>query len=208
MEDAIKNYFCNLHDVTCNQKYGKDKILPYSFHLKAVASQMQLFKKYIPAGTMMGYAVLMGAYGHDAIEDARLTYNDIINLDFTNNQFASLSTDVEIKTINKIAADIIFGCTESTGKNRSERHDFAFFKRLLSNKYSVFVKLCDLIANIKYSLLENSSMYLTYKVEWNTIFKPSLLNTQIGIDNLPSYYELYPEMIDYIDALFQIPYQN
>jgi len=204
-KSIIEEYFCNLHDNACNQKYGKEKILPYSFHLKAVVSQAKLFKNYIPTDIEHEITVCMGLFGHDSIEDARLTYNDICNLRlrFEDNTGRKLDID-DIDRINKIAADIIFGCTESAGRNRKERHDDAYYNRLLNNKFAVFVKLCDLIANIKYSILENSSMYDTYQVEWKHSFRPKLENTYTSDDNPILYSVLYSDMIIHIDSLVSI----
>jgi len=170
----FKEFTYNQHDVVCNQKYGK--IHPYSFHLECVYNQAGLWKnKYIPMDQEIYNAVMCGLWGHDLIEDARITFNDIKEL-----------TD-------ELTAQIIFGCTESTGRNRAERHDDAFFARLISNKYSVFVKLCDIMANVKYSMLTNSSMYSKYKKEWSH-FKQKT-NDFICI---------YPEMYDHLDKLFEL----
>ncbi len=79
-----------IHDVGCNQKY--DKYLPYSFHLKAVVAQARKYIKSVPLRTFETEAerqicsdpvhvfVIIAAAGHDLIEDARLTYNDVISL--------------------------------------------------------------------------------------------------------------------------------
>lgn len=50
-----KEYFYNLHDVECNQKY--DGKLPYSFHLEMVVKQAEKFEKYIPVDNPYYYAV-------------------------------------------------------------------------------------------------------------------------------------------------------
>lgn len=159
--------FCyNRHDVVCNQKY--DNNLPYSFHLKIVGSVAEQFIELIPR-TLVGKGnmrsgpvyskerdwVLMGAAGHDLIEDARLTYNDVLNL-----------------SGSKHVADIIYACTEEKGKDRNERHSDRYYKELSKNDLAVFVKMCDIIANVKYSILTNSRMLEKYRdenaktVEW------------------------------------------
>lgn len=78
MNYDAKRWFCDLHDNQCNQKYNKT--LPYSFHLEMVAAQAQKFEKYIPVDNPYHDAVWVGIWGHDSIEDARLTYNDIKDL--------------------------------------------------------------------------------------------------------------------------------
>lgn len=162
--------FCkHQHDVVCNQKYGGD--LPYSFHLKAVVSQFYKWKHLI---SKYDYDfALEGCWGHDLIEDARITYNDI----FIN--------------YGRILADIIFACTESTGRNRTERHDQVYFDRLKSNNLAVFVKLCDLSANILFSMLTGSSMYKKYKNEFPHFYDQT-------------YIKEYDEFYKYIKGLLNL----
>lgn len=146
------------HDIVCNQKY--DKTLPYSFHLKAVMAQVAIYYNLLPKNTPMGVC-RKAACGHDLIEDARMTYNDTI----------ALLTDKSLEyclTLEdaKICADIIYACTECRGHNREERHSPEFFQTLKANRLGVFVKLCDIMANVLFSLLTNSSMYEKYQKEF------------------------------------------
>lgn len=150
-------YFYDWHDITCNQKY--DHYLPYSFHLKAVDAAILFFKDCLPEledpdvflnDSSLTIARIVGA-GHDVIEDARLTYNDIV------------------KRHGVMIADGIFACTESTGRNRKERKDKAYYDRLFSSKIGVFVKLCDIIANTNYSILTfNKSMLKDKRTDFAT----------------------------------------
>lgn len=179
-----KSYFSYLHDVECNQKYNKT--LPYSFHLNMVYLVGEQFKYLIPNRLKKAFPensfshitiydqVVVALYGHDAIEDARVTYNDI------NEQFGSL------------AAEIIYLCTENKGKNRDERKSLAWYKELDTNELAVFVKLCDLIANVKFGIATNSSMTKKYKAEYIAKVKPIL------------YCEQYKPMFDYLDDLFKL----
>lgn len=154
-----------IHDIDCNQKY--DKVYPYSLHLKAVVAQVKKYSRLFPSTveinavdpkrffTNRDYWLkdleLAGA-GHDLIEDARLTYNDVKNL------------------FNPFVADIIYSCTELRGKNRSERHGEVYFLILSEERWAVFIKLCDIIANTLYSLLTNSRMYKIYQKEFSNIY--------------------------------------
>lgn len=169
---GILREFCRFavdqHDVVCNQKYaGK---LPYSFHLKLVAAQATKFEKLIdpPQRTLVQAA----CYGHDLIEDARVTYNDI-------------------KEKDEELAEIIFLCTEMRGRNRAERKSEAFYRELATNKLAVFVKLCDLIANVHYSAMSNSSMFHKYKAEYPKV-KEFLFCDE------------YWDMFTYLDKLFDL----
>lgn len=71
-----RDYFFDLHDNVCNQKYNKT--LPYSFHLEMVEAQAVLFERHIPCDNPYNSDIWIGIYGHDSIEDARLTYKDIV----------------------------------------------------------------------------------------------------------------------------------
>jgi len=172
MNNSAKNYFYNLHDVECNQKYNKT--LPYSFHLEMVEKQAFLFKKYIPVDDPYFSAVWAGIYGHDSIEDARITYNDVKD------------------RFGELAAEIIYLCTEDKGRTRSDRKTEKWYEELKTNEFAVFVKLCDIIANVKFSLLTNSSMFNKYKSEYQQKVKPMLFTVQ------------YIDMFNYLDKLFEV----
>jgi (p)ppGpp synthase/HD superfamily hydrolase len=148
--------------------------LPYSFHLNAVAAQAKLFKHHIPDFDPINTAIWTAIYGHDSIEDARLTYNDIK------------------AKYGKEAAEMIYLCTELRGRNRSARKGDDMLIELSLNKEAVFVKLCDIIANIKYSLLTNSTMIDIYREEYYSKIKPIL------------YKESYLDMFNYIEQLLSI----
>jgi len=155
----FKNYCINRHDVVCNQKY--DNTLPYSMHLMYVIAQCSMFKHLLPNMKVQQLAIC-GCYGHDLIEDARVTYNDIK------------------QEWGEELADVIYLCTEDKGKDRAERHSEAYYKLLATNDIAIFVKLCDIIANVKYSILTNSSMFNkhlkehtnTVKYLWKEEYRP------------------------------------
>lgn len=185
----LREFIYNQHDVVCNQKYGDN--LPYSFHLKAVEAQGLKFIHLIDNDSVNNYdnfkskpatlteAIRMALIMHDAIEDSRLTYNDIKNLagNFLENAVAS-----------GIVADIIYCVTDEKGKNRGERKNDKYYKELSENKLAVFVKLADLAANTLYSKLMNSSMYDKYKSEFPK-FKLRL------------YTDEYKEFFDYVENI-------
>jgi (p)ppGpp synthase/HD superfamily hydrolase len=182
-----KNFFYNQHDVECNQKYIKEYNIPYSYHLESVKKEIDKWVKLVPERNeklfLKNYfveitykdIVYVAGYGHDSIEDARLTYNDIK------------------EKFGIVVADIIILCTEfSRGKNRDERKPKQFYEELKTNKFAVFIKLCDIISNTKFSLYNNSSMYEKYKKEYNDKVRPHL------------YCEEYKEMFMYMDKLYNL----
>lgn len=147
-DEKIQTCF-NKHDIECNQTYGGSLKLPYSFHLKCVMSNAVKYKKYIADYSF--YKVILGCAGHDLIEDARMTYNDIKEL------------------LGEVAANIVYACTEEKGRNRAERHSQKFFDELKENRLAVFVKLCDILANATFSRLTNSGMWYKYKKEFSNL---------------------------------------
>lgn len=167
-----KQYFSHLHDVEVNQKYAKT--LPYSFHLDLVANQASRFSHHIPSDYPYYSAVWAAIYGHDSIEDARLTYNDVKEM------------------FGEIAANIIYLCTEDKGRNRSERKSERWYQELRTNDLAVFVKLCDIIANSLFSLSTGSSMFKKYKSEYIQKVKPHL------------YCEEYKDMFGFLDKIYEL----
>jgi len=115
----------------------------------------------------------MGCWGHDLIEDARVTYNDIVD------------------RVGEVVADIIYCCSEEKGRNRDERHSSKYYGELGYNRLAVFVKLCDIIANVTYSILTKSSMYDKHKKEHEKTMKYL-------------YREEFQPMYDYLDKLFKL----
>lgn len=143
------------HDVSCNQKY--DSNILYSKHLQYVAAYAHRFKHLVGNGWVEGSpysmfdCVEMACYGHDLIEDARVTYNDIKD------------------KVGKFVADLIYCCTEEKGRDRTERHAEKYYQELTVNKTAIFVKLCDIMANLTYSILTNSDMIKNQVAEYPKI---------------------------------------
>ena len=76
-EDKIK-WCIDQHENT-NHKY--DDYLNYEFHLRMVAQAAKDFINLIPDSNdgenSFRDSVAMAAYGHDLIEDTRVSYNDV-----------------------------------------------------------------------------------------------------------------------------------
>lgn len=167
--------FCHhQHDTVCNQKYNKT--LPYSFHLDLVSGHAGRLYEYIEWSgkdwvskpTFDVWMAKFVAQGHDLIEDARLTYNDIMS-----ELSIHLRRDVTVSI-----AEAIFACTECRGRNRKERHSEEYYSLLVSNDLAVYVKLCDILANVQFSKMTHANMYLLYRKEF-PIFTSRLTITQL-----------------------------
>ena len=184
-----KIQFCVEQHKSTNHMY--DTYLPYKFHLRMVANVAEDFKHLLDdkvdyyTGKVETYkradisvtlqeACLIAAWGHDLIEDTRVSYNDVKS------------------HLGQEAADIIYAVTNEKGKNRKERANEKYYEGIRNTPGAVFVKLCDRIANVQYSKMTKSRMYEMYKKE-NEHFIHSL--------GVHPQHELHP-MFDYLINLF------
>ena len=132
-----------------NTNHLYDKIIPYEYHLHMVAREVDRYLWIANEQAAGEYTTLMdAAYGHDLIEDCRITYNDLL----TNGA-------------SKKVAEIIYALTDDKGKNRAERGNEEHYKKLVQVPGAAYVKFCDRIANVRYSKFAESSMYDKYKKE-------------------------------------------
>lgn len=143
----LRHMIYDRHDIYCNQKYNG---YPYSLHLKAVVAQAYKYRHLLEERFReMAY---LAAAGHDLIEDARITYNDVRDL------------------YGGGVAQIIYACTELRGRDRHERHGKEYMELLASDRVAVYVKLCDITANVIFSMLTNSGMYAKYHAEFPNLY--------------------------------------
>ena len=131
-----------------------DAYLPYEFHLRMVAQAAKDFMHLIPDGEIK-HNLMSAAYGHDLIEDTRVSYNDVKSV------------------LGEFAADIIYAVSNEKGKNRKERANEKYYEGIRDTPGAVFVKLCDRIANVQYSKMTKSRMFEMYRKE-NDHFLTSL----------------------------------
>jgi (p)ppGpp synthase/HD superfamily hydrolase len=166
VENAQK-YAIKCHRET-NHTYDN---LPYEVHLRMVYDFGVRFEHLLPQNTKE-YA-LAACWTHDTIEDCRQTYNDV-------------------KTAcGEQVAELTYALTNLKGKNRKERAGDAYYEGIRNTPMARFVKLCDRLANVKYSLeTGDNRMWQTYKQE-NPHFTSQL------------YDEALQEMFDELEKLFQ-----
>lgn len=140
-----------------NQRY--DCKYPYGFHLDMVADGVSRFAPALPVAADDFVAVMFGAYFHDSIEDARLTYNDVVT---TARQFMPADKAV-------MAAEIVYALTNEKGRTRAERADSRYYAGIRRTPYAPLVKLADRLANMSYSCTHlkngNKDMAAIYRDE-------------------------------------------
>lgn len=125
-----------------------DGIHPYEYHLDMV--YLFLIKCLpeidVPEG-LTEDDLKLAAWGHDLIEDTRVSYNDVK------------------KHLGEKAADIIYALTNEKGKTRKERANEKYYKGIRDTPGAVLIKLCDRIANVEYSIKTESRMLDVYRKE-------------------------------------------
>lgn len=142
MNSNIISFAIEAHSKTNHLYDGK----PYSVHLAMVVMYAQKYIDLIPSREHQSN-VLSACWLHDTIEDCRLTYNDIKEI---------AGFDV---------AEIVYAVTNDKGKNRKERASESYYSGIRSTAWASFVKLCDRLANVKYSKDTDSRMYAVYMSE-------------------------------------------
>ena len=142
LEIKAETFAIKAHTST-NHMYGR---FPYYVHLVKVIEEAKYFINLIPEEDRG--IVLASCWLHDIIEDCRLTYNDI-NKEFGHG-----------------VAELVYALTNDKGKNRAERAGDKYYSGIRNTKYATFIKLCDRLANVNFSITEgDDSMFAKYAKE-------------------------------------------
>lgn len=139
--DQIDHFRQMAHDLhqSVNQTYAGS--LPYGFHLDMVVEGVRNYGYLVCVREEDVLPLFFGAYYHDSIEDARLTYNDVMRL---------ARNEMTIEQA-MMATEIVYALTNDKGRTRAERAGEKYYKGIRETPYAPFVKLCDRLANITYS---------------------------------------------------------
>ena len=187
--EAIRKEAWDLHK-NVGQFY--DNTLPYGHHLSMVADMAKKYLDIILAKEEDIVPVVFAAYFHDSIEDARQSYNDV--------------TKTAKKYMNDeqtfMAAEIVFALTNEKGRTRKERANNHYYEGIRNTPYAPFVKLCDRMANVTYSISGNSKlnnrMHEVYRSEW------PLFIEKITSEQKDLCFQLPKEMIDDAEKLIMM----
>lgn len=139
LQIRAKEYFTNAHDET-NHTYVDEKSYAET-HLQHTATITQRFAQIVGLTIEETELAISAAWGHDAVSDARVTHNDILKT-------------LQSATLAKLCCNL---CEDVHGTTRDERNSPAYYERLRSHKLSVFVKICDRIANVEQGTWEGTS---------------------------------------------------
>lgn len=137
-----KKYAIESHSNVNHEYDGKS----YSIHLLMVYEFGVKFIYLIPDEDIT--KTLSACWTHDIIEDCRETYNDVKNI---------CGEDV---------AELTYALTNEKGKTRSDRANKAYYDGITATPMASFIKICDRLANVKYSKDSGSGMFKKYKKEY------------------------------------------
>ena len=153
---TIRRQAHELHQ-SVNQTYGDG--LPYGYHLDMVVQGVTDYGHLVCACEDDVLPLIFSGYYHDSIEDARLTYNDVLRV----------ARDLLTEEQALMATEIVYALTNDKGRTRAERAGEKYYKGIRETPYAPFVKLCDRLANITYSCAgddpNNVRMREVYKQE-------------------------------------------
>ena len=191
--EAIRLAAHELHQ-SVNETYGDD--LPYGFHLDMVVEGVVCYGHLVCACEEDVLPMFFGAYYHDSIEDARLSYNDVIK--------AAREWMTEEQAL--MATEIVDALTNDKGRTRDERAGEKYYKGIRETPYAPFVKLCDRLANVTYSCSIDSGrkgnhMREVYKSEMGK-FLPAIisdtddLRKQIPFETITALAEILIDEVD------------
>lgn len=152
-----------------NQFYDASLGLPYQYHLNLV---LEYAKSGFPDMDLTPGVIRVITFAcvfHDALEDTRETYHNIIDRarDHLDNEFEITS-----------AADIVYAVTNEKGKNRAERANSTYYAGILQTPYASYVKVCDRLANA-YCLVGNTRMREVYRKENDEFIKKVTISSGI-----------------------------
>lgn len=140
---TAQQYAIECHRGT-NHKYNE---YPYDYHLEMVFDYGVKYGHLIEDKNDLIYALAV-CWTHDVIEDCRQTYNDVKNI-----------CGVQV-------ADLTYALTNEKGRNRKERANAKYYSDIRNCPNADFVKVCDRLANIKFSVDNNHRMIDAYRKEY------------------------------------------
>ena len=151
VELSIRERIAKIH-ADVNQHYDEK---PYFYHLDKVGRLVYKYLYHIIENIEDIIPVLFAAYFHDSIEDARLTYNDVMKI------AKEYMTDKQAL----LATEIVYALTNEKGRNRHERANEKYYFGIRVIPYAPLVKACDRLANYNYAKETHSRMVDCYKKE-------------------------------------------
>ena len=135
------------HALHASVNHAYDRIRPYGFHLDMVVNWVRKYIEEVCVSEQDILPIYFAAFYHDSIEDARLSYNDVMKI-------AKGLMDEEQAYL---ATEIVYALTNEKGRNRAERANEKYFAGIREIPYAPFVKLADRLANTSYAFSKGTA---------------------------------------------------
>lgn len=135
------------HVLHASVNHAYDRIRPYGFHLDMVVNWVSKYVEEVCQQEDDLLPIFFAAYYHDSIEDARLTYNDVLKI-----ASKLMSEDQAF-----LATEIVYALTNEKGRNRAERANEKYYEGIRAVPYAPFVKLADRLANTSYAFSKGTA---------------------------------------------------
>lgn len=191
--EEIRNTVWNLHE-SVGQTY--DGNLPYGYHLSMVADAAMKYGHEVIENESDIIPVVFAAYSHDSIEDARLTYNNVV----------SIAGRFMTKDQTIMAAEIVYALTNDKGRTRTERAGEHYYAGIRETPYAPFIKLCDRLANMTHCFNgtndSNRYMHKVYESEW-----PHFISA-ISCESKDKCFTLPQSMLKEVEKLFDMTHNR
>ena len=135
------------HALHASVNHAYDRIRPYGFHLDMVVNWVRKYIEEVCVSEQDILPIYFAAYYHDSIEDARLSYNDVMKI----------AKEVMDEEQAYLATEIVYALTNEKGRNRAERANEKYFAGIREIPYAPFVKLADRLANTSYAFSKGTA---------------------------------------------------
>ena len=167
------------HALHAGVNHAYDRIRPYGFHLDMVVNWVRTYIGDVCENEKDLLPIFFAAFYHDSIEDARLSYNDVMKI--------ALGLMDEEQAF--LATEIVYALTNEKGRNRAERANEKYYEGIRAIPYAPFVKLADRLANTSYAFSKGTA--------------DSLRMSKVYREELPEFLEALK--VDGQDKRFQLP---
>ena len=135
------------HALHASVNHVYDRIRPYGFHLDMVVNWVRKYIVDVCENEQDVLPIFFAAYYHDSIEDARLTYNDVMKI----------AREVMDEEQAYLATELVYAMTNEKGRNRAERANEKYYEGIRAVPYAPFVKLADRLANTAYAFSKGTA---------------------------------------------------
>ena len=135
------------HTLHASVNHAYDRIRPYGFHLDMVVNWVRKYIEEVCVSEQDILPIYFAAFYHDSIEDARLSYNDVMKI----------AQELMDEEQAYLAAEIVYALTNEKGRNRAERANEKYFAGIREIPYAPFVKLADRLANTSYAFSKGTA---------------------------------------------------